>query len=168
METQRILYYSSENKIYSILIYRMVRKINVVDLNEIKSENNHLATHTENIEPVVEEVEEPVETLPDVSIQSIEKPVVMKKGDEKTTCPFCNKLMTVKALRYSHDKNCKGKPQPAPKEDKPAAASRAETYVKVEEPPTPRHSVPEPIHKTKLTRTELKQQRINNLVSQAF
>ena len=89
METQRILYYSSENKIYSILIYRMVRKINVVDLNEIKSENNHLATHTETIEPVVEEVEEPVETLPDVSIQSIpEKPVVMKKGDEKTTCPF--------------------------------------------------------------------------------
>ena len=39
--------------------------------------------------------------------------------------------------------------------------------VKVEEPATPRHSVPEPIHKTKLTRTELKQQRINNLVSQA-
>ena len=76
--------------------------------------------------------------------------------------------MTVKALRYSHDKNCKGKPQPAPKEDKPLSAPRAETYVKAEEPATPRHSVPEPIHKTKLTRTELKQQRVNNLVSQAF
>ena len=41
----------------------MVRKTNVVDLNEIKSENNHLATHTETIEPVVEEAEEPVEEL---------------------------------------------------------------------------------------------------------
>ena len=74
METQRILYYSSEKPFYSILIYGMVRNLHVVDLNEIKSENNQIATHTDTIEPVVEEVEEHVEellTLPDVSIQSI-------------------------------------------------------------------------------------------------
>ena len=41
----------------------MVRKINVVDLNEIKSENNQIATHTDTIEPVVEKVEEPAEQL---------------------------------------------------------------------------------------------------------
>ena len=76
--------------------------------------------------------------------------------------------MTVKALRYSHDKNCKGKRQAAQKEDKPAVAPRANTNAKVEEPPTPRHSVPQAIHKTKMTKTELKHQRINNLVSQAF
>ena len=65
--------------------------------------------------------------------------------------------MTVKALRYSHDKNCKGKPQLV-------VAPRVDTYEKVEEPATPRHSVPETFHKTKLTKTELKQQRINNLL----
>ena len=55
----------------------MVRKINVVDLNEINS-------HAENIEPIIEDVFQPVETLPDVSIQSIpEKPVVMKKKTMK-------------------------------------------------------------------------------------
>ena len=83
METQRILYYSSENKIYSILIYRMVRKINVVDLNEIKSENTQIATHAENIEPIIEDVAQPVEqhsTLPDVGIEvAPEKVVAMKK-----------------------------------------------------------------------------------------
>ena len=69
----------------------MVRKINVVDLNEIKSENNQIATHTETIEPVVEEVEEPVEellTLPDVSIQSIPEKVVMKKEMKRQHAHF--------------------------------------------------------------------------------
>ena len=64
--------------------------------------------------------------------------------------------MSVKALRYSHDKNCKGK-QPVP-ETKP-------------EPPTPTPSKPEaPVNqpRTKPTRAEAKQQRLNNLVSQAF
>ena len=66
----------------------MVRKINVVDLNEIKSENNQIATHTDTIEPVVEEVEELL-TLPDVSIQSIpEKPVVMKKAMKRQHAHF--------------------------------------------------------------------------------
>ena len=67
----------------------MVRNINVVDLNEIKSENTQIATHAENIEPIIEDVIQPVETLPDVSIQSIpEKPVVMKKAMKRQHARF--------------------------------------------------------------------------------
>lgn len=67
---------------------------------------------------------------------------VMKKCDEKATCAFCNKVMSVKALRYSHDKNCKGK-QPIPVER--TATKRPKSPERTEEPPTPRNSVVEPL-----------------------
>ena len=93
------------------------RKINVVDLNEIKSVDNNVASHTETVAPPEETVPEPlvpepvieVETPPVQDEPTEVKP--MKKCDEKATCAFCSKVMSVKALRYSHDKNCKGKPQ---------------------------------------------------------
>ena len=137
----------------------MVRKINVVDLNEIKPINHQEATHTEEPEPIEDIAPEPAkreETYND----SPEEVPIMKKCDAKATCAFCNKVMTVKALRYSHDKNCKGKPKVEP------------VAPPHEEPPTPRHSyvevVPESKPKTKPTKAELKQQRLNSLVSQAF
>jgi len=71
--------------------------------------------------------------------------------------------MTVKALRYSHDKNCKGK--------KPDPTVRPKSPKRIEEPPTPKHTkaeAPASQPKLKSTRAELKQQRLNNLVSQAF
>ena len=138
------------------------RKINVVDLNEIKSVDNNAATHTETVETAEESAESPVVSEP---VLEVETPTVkdettdvkpMKKCDEKATCAFCNKVMSVKALRYSHDKNCKGK-QPVP-QTKP-------------EPPTPRPSKPDaPVNqpRTKPTRAETRQQRLNNLVSQAL
>ena len=160
--------YNPWNSIFSIcsikqnssnIIYRMARKTNVVDLNEIKSVNHQEATHTEELAPIEDITPEPAkreETYND----SPEEVPIMKKCDAKATCAFCNKVMTVKALRYSHDKNCKGKPKVEP------------VAPQHEEPPTPRHSyvevVPESKPKAKPTKAELKQQRLNSLVSQAF
>jgi hypothetical protein len=157
------------------------RKINVVDLNEIKSVDHQAATHVETLEPVEETpptpeplVEEPKDNEPETKHEPIiqeapKEAQPMKKCDEKATCAFCNKVMSVKALRYSHDKNCKGKQQPE-------ATARSTTVrnhspEKADEPPTPRHSIPEAsIIKPKLkpTRAEVRQQRLNSLVSQAF
>ena len=95
------------------------RKIHVVDLNEIKSVDNNAATHTETVEPAEETAESPL--VPEPVIELEPPPVQdettdmkpMKQCDEKASCAFCHKVMSVKALRYSHDKNCKGK-QPVP------------------------------------------------------
>ena len=91
-------------------------KINVVDLNEIGAVDTTIATHEEKEEPVVDTLEETIqqnEIKPPKEVEVMKKcdenPTkveVMKKCDEKATCAFCNKVMSVKALRYSHDKNC--------------------------------------------------------------
>jgi hypothetical protein len=149
----------------------MVRKtkINVVDLNEITSVPQHVATHIEiTPEPSVEEEETPIAEEPPIEEPQQEEPK-MKKGDEKATCAFCNKLMSVKALRYSHDKNCKGKQQPP-------TVTKTATLREESPPPNKPFTTIEtslempPIIKPRLkqSKTELKQQRINNLISQAF
>lgn len=93
-----------------------------------------------------------------------------EKDIEKIPCPNCFKMMSVKSLKYSHQKNCK--------------TFKTETKIK-EEPPTPKHipertpepsisiPIPEPpkpiLNKPmRPTRNEIKQQRLNNLISQAF
>jgi len=179
------------------------RKINVVDLNEIGPINTQEATHTETVAPIetTPEVEDvvptpieevlptPIEEVPPPTVKEVapekkvevvapESKVVMKKNDEKATCTFCNKVMTVKALKYSHDKNCKGKqpteapkalalPEPTPRTNKNHRALEVSSDA-VDEPSTPRHSEPLIQPKAKMTRAELRQQRLNNLVSQAF
>jgi hypothetical protein len=151
------------------------RKINVVDLNEIKSVDNNVASHTETVAPPEETVPEPLvpEPVTEVEPQRVQetedKP--MKKCDEKATCAFCSKVMSVKALRYSHDKNCKGK--------QPAAVARSTTVKNhspeiTQEPPTPKPEETKFIQhesvkdRAKRTRAEIRQQRLNSLVSQAF
>ena len=143
-------------------------KINVVDLNEIGVVDTTIATHEEKEEPVVDTLEETIQqTLPPQDdIKPPKEVEVMKKCDAKATCAFCNKVMSVKALRYSHDKNCKGK-QPVPVERTPTIRPKSP------EPPTPRHSVikheetiPQPT--ARATKAEIRQQRLNNLVSQVF
>jgi len=144
------------------------RKINVVDLNEIRSVSPQEASHTETVEPIEETPQTPPDDTPPaqeapIITEAPKEEVAMKKGDEKAACAFCNKVMTVKALRYSHDKNCKGK--------KPDPTVRPKSPAKTEEPPTPKHTkaeAPASQPKLKSTRAELKQLRLNNLVSQAF
>ena len=159
------------------------RTINVVDLNEIRSVDTQTATHTETVDQVEPEpVEpEPVEPCPKDKLQPSRvepepveqtpptkaEQIIMKKGDEKATCAFCSKTMSVKALRYSHDKNCKGKtPAPAVRSKSPERPT--EPCPKVEEPQTPRQATETRPAKAKLTRAEVRQQRLNSLVSQAF
>lgn len=164
------------------------RKINVVDLNEIGTADTTKATHTEP-EPIEEtttlpvEVEQPIiiETPKEIEqpiiiekpkeIEPPSQPVVMKKNDEKATCAFCKKVMSVKALRYSHDKNCKGKQPPSVER---TITTRPKSPERTEEPQTPRNSIaqveePQLMRaKAKVTKAELRQQRLSNLVSQAF
>ena len=79
---------------------------------------------------------------------------------KKATCAFCSKTMSVKALRYSHDKNCKGKvPTPEKEEAKQPPKVELETKATGQE---------SRLTKAKLTRAEVKQQRLSSLVSQAF
>ena len=136
------------------------RKINVVDLNEIRSADTHAATHVEAAEPTEETVDtpEPVEE-PEVTpeVHETKQPEVMRKCDEKATCAFCNKVMSVKSLRYSHDKNCKGKAPPAA----PDPAARPKSPERVEETPKAQKVM-------KMTKGEMRQHRLNSLVSQAF
>ncbi len=84
----------------------MVRKIHVVDLNElgsIETSNDTAVDSVSSPDPIVE-VETPTPKASQKQDITEEKP--LRKGDVKATCKFCNKLMSVKALRYSHDKNC--------------------------------------------------------------
>jgi len=169
------------------------RKINVVELNEIRSEDPTKATPEEAPEPiedivvppedeVVASTPAPLKEVEPSPVETKEIEVVNTK-DAKATCAFCNKVMSVKALRYSHDKNCKGK-QPVPVERTITTRTksperREEPYPrdkprhpKDDEPPTPRNSLIERpqlvIPKAKPTKAEVRQQRLNNLISQAF
>ena len=159
------------------------RKINVVDLNEIRAVDHTEANHTETDEPVeeikspdpIEEVIQTVETVKEIpkDVEIPKEVEVVKKCDVKATCAFCNKVMSVKALRYSHDKNCKGK-QLIPVER--TTTTRNKSPERTHEPPTPRNSVVKHeaespqliIPKARTTKAELRQQRFNHLVSQAF
>ncbi len=159
----------------------MVRKINVVDLNEIKSVPTTVANHiekeeeepTQNPEEVPTVVEEPLKGLASSTETTEPEPLKglasstepkLKKCDEKATCAFCNKIMSVKALRYSHDKNCKGRrPEPVPVPEPRAVTPPAVKVI------APVFEMPQVINtRTRQSKAEIKQQRLNNLVSQAF
>jgi hypothetical protein len=56
------------------------------------------------IEPA-QEVKQEVEEIKEPSVEKIK----IKKVVEQVQCPKCDKLMSQKSLRYSHEENCKGK-----------------------------------------------------------
>jgi hypothetical protein len=53
----------------------------------------------------VEPVKEVEEEVPTPSIEAKEK---VKKVIEQVKCPKCDKMMSSKSLRYTHEQNCKG------------------------------------------------------------
>ena len=59
----------------------MVRKINVVDLNEIKPTNHQEATHAEEVTPIVEEIIITPEPAPEVEIPKVEASEVESKEE---------------------------------------------------------------------------------------
>ena len=190
----------------------MVRKIKVVDINEIKLKEsinpNTIGNVILNDEEDIIEVDIPhviqssdEEVIPDDAIirtSSIdEAPRSLKdladaivkitqetneelkhiKTDKKTEkdiakipCPNCFKMMSVKSLKYSHQKNCKtfktsNKPKEEPPTPKHMPEHTPEPIISVPVPELPKPFFNKPI---RATRSEIKQQRLNYLISQAF
>ena len=50
-----------------------------------------------------------MEVEEEVPAPSIEGNVKVKKVAEQVKCPKCDKMMSQKSLRYTHEENCKGK-----------------------------------------------------------
>ena len=89
--------------------------IEVVDVNtETKTEeapiNNEVVEQNETVnkEPTPEEVK-PEEVIPEPKAKAKALPRT-KKEVELVQCEHCSKKMTLKSLRHSHPKNCKGEP----------------------------------------------------------
>ena len=87
--------------------------IEVVDVsNETKTEeapvNNEVVEQNETVneEPTPEEVK-PEEVIPEPKAKAKALPRT-KKEVELVECEQCSKKMTLKSLRHSHPKNCKG------------------------------------------------------------
>jgi len=185
----------------------MVRKIKVVDINEIKPiesiNPNTIGNVILNDEEDIIEVEIPHAIPDDViigtssideaprSLQDLVDEIVKitketneelkhitprmlnetlsitrrpsgEKDIEKIPCPNCFKMMSVKSLKYSHQKNCKTfKTSNKPKEEPPTP----EPVISVPIPELPKPILNKPV---RATRSEIKQQRLNNLISQAF
>ena len=93
--------------------------IEVVDVNnETKTEgespvNNEVVEQNETVdEPTPEEVK-PEEVNPEPKAKALPKAKAVprnKKEVELVECEQCSKKMTLKSLRHSHPKNCKGAP----------------------------------------------------------
>ena len=59
--------------------------------------------------PTLEEVEPVKEVVPEpTALNEAEVKVKVKKVVEQVKCPKCDKMMSQKSLRYTHEQNCKG------------------------------------------------------------
>ena len=102
-----------------IYIYRMVKKIKVVDVSPVHASEE--APQVEEAQPVEEVKEENVieETQPIVE-EVTDKATHEPKGPEKSKpleyikCENCNKEVLMKTYKYSHKKICKANPPPPP------------------------------------------------------
>jgi len=93
-----------------------------------------------------------------------------EKDIAKIPCPNCSKMMSVKSLKYSHQKNCKSlKPKPEIIQSVAVIPPIPEHTPEPTIINTPVHvPTPLPIVNRVKVRNEINQQRINTLMSQAF
>lgn len=107
----------------------------------------------------------------------VEEPVPpASKEEAKATCPDCKKVMSAKALKYSHAKNCKAKPPPPPPPPEPkkravkprapkvAVETPQEQYLRQEVAPT----IHELIQAERAMRQGARKQKFQSLLSEAF
>ena len=122
----------------------------------------------------------------------------LKESQPRTLCQYCDKAMSAKSLKYSHQKNCKQDPrnQPAPPPPPPPPTPEPEPVVMktkrrapvkrtaykeemretVEIHPPTKEDIKEPFTTSyvrlttvqNMERVELKKKRMKTLVSQAF
>ena len=135
--------------------------------------------------PVKENIEKPTET--DTKTEDIVEEDVPKtkvRTNELHECPKCHKFMTLKTLKYTHEKTC-GVYQPPPPKPKPKAKPKGRpkkqiVVEKIEEQPVEQKKeapefTPEPVKSFEDMRRERLRQRVqqrnekmHNLFLQAF
>ena len=173
--------------------------IKVVDLNEeateIKDEPPTIEEATEQApkeEPTNEIIDEPTEEAKQEPPKEEVKTITKKKASDIVECNKCNKSMTYKNLRYSH--NCSTEPKPVKKQARPKAkqkpqprpppepayyeSSEEEQQQQPQQKPIRKTQPPQPInHTTALAQhyqllqqafIKQKQERYNNLCMNMF
>ena len=173
------------------------RSIKVVEMNPKVEE----PVEEEELEEAQEEPEE-VSNEPDIDSDDLavlvkeyanERRHKLKESQPRTLCQYCDKAMSAKSLKYSHQKNCKQDPrnQPAPPpptpEPEPVVIKTKrripvkrtilkEKHETVEIHPPTKEDIKEPFTTSyvrlatvqNMERVELKKKRMKTLVSQAF
>ena len=154
--------------------------IEVVDVNnETKTEeapvNNEVVEQNETVN------EEPEEVIPEPKAKAKALPRT-KKEVELVECEQCSKKMTLKSLRHSHPKNCKGaptellpvNPQKNIRKIKPEVISEIKNEIKQEviketiKKPTATELLSQHYEELKQKKKQDKQEKINKLSSSMF
>ena len=125
----------------------MTSNIKVVDIEEVKQEEN------ETVEPIPEEVKtESVVEQPDEIVSAppeqvkpepkkkeppipLDQPVKQneRQQDKLVKCPRCSRQMKLKSYRYKHELNCKGKLEDIPRKPKAMPKPKAQPIEQEEE-----------------------------------
>ena len=154
--------------------------IEVVDVNnETKTEeapvNNEVVEQSETVN------EEPEEVIPEPKAKAKALPRT-KKEVELVECEQCSKKMTLKSLRHSHPKNCKGaktemppvNPQKNIRKIKPEVKEEIKNEIKQEviketiKKPTATELLSQHYEELKQKKKQDKQEKINKLSSSMF
>ena len=154
--------------------------IEVVDVNnETKTEeapvNNEVVEQNETVN------EEPEEVIPEPKAKAKALPRT-KKEVELVECEQCSKKMTLKSLRHSHPKNCKGaktemlpvNPQKNIRTIKPEVKEEIKNEIKQEviketiKKPTATELLSQHYEELKQKKKQDKQEKINKLSSSMF
>ena len=148
-------------------------------LNETKTEeapvNNEVVEQNETVN------EEPEEVIPEPKAKAKALPRT-KKEVELVECEQCSKKMTLKSLRHSHPKNCKGaptellpvNPQKNIRKIKPEVISEIKNEIKQEviketiKKPTATELLSQHYEELKQKKKQDKQEKINKLSSSMF
>jgi hypothetical protein len=175
----------------------MVRKIKVVDIEQVKvekeikteipnepqpSEIKASETVIEDVQPIVVEdtlVEEAIKTEDEITITGNQKELKQNK-QQTASCDYCGKIMLLKNLRYAHPKVCKNRPRPPSPPPPPPPSiiiervvvntpNKSETHENVKPQVIERpKTLEEQYHEHKINKTELRKQKIKSLMANAF
>jgi hypothetical protein len=175
----------------------MVRKIKVVDIEQVKvekeikteipnepqpSEIKASETVIEDVQPIVVEdtlVEEAIKTEDEITITGNQKELKQNK-QQTASCDYCGKIMLLKNLRYAHPKVCKNRPRPPSPPPPPPPSiiiervvvntpNNTETHENVKPQIIERpKTLEEQYHEHKINKTELRKLKIKSLMANAF
>jgi hypothetical protein len=174
----------------------MPRKIKIVDL--VNEETNEKIEIEDTNKPIDEKITDTESIVQNIEKAEIEEEVILIKEEPKITtkertnqlheCTKCGKWMTLKTLKYIHDKTCNSNNIAIPDEPKQKKTGRPKKQIVVEDIKTPNpieeqdynlRSVPlvrtdhiksfEEMRQDHLKeRIKHRTQRMSNLFSQAF